>query len=278
MAVRLTDVSGLNEERVECASYEELEAWITAHAHGEPRCYDLLCEDHRSGVRFALGEGWCGWIFAVEGSQGEDMWTLEEGAAGGEDIDVWMDGETMPVISAATATRARLLEVLAHYLTDNERPEGRWVDDRGRPERRPAPGRYTGPRPEARGRFVRAFVAAICAQPQRSEPDAAVEALIVASRDQDMAAYLYAAARIAYMSGLSVYDWWPERPTLQGRRITLGTLASGEPVFFERGEVIMIDEEGHRYRYRGLNGFLDEWWYKANERGEETCMDAYLEP
>jgi hypothetical protein len=38
-----------------------------------------------------------------------------------------------------------------------------------------------------------------------------------------------------------------------------------------------MDEEGSIYSYRGLEEFLDEWCYKARERGEETSLDGFLE-
>jgi hypothetical protein len=277
MTINLMDVSGVAPlaPTVTCYTCEEIEAWVAAHAHGAPRCYDL----HRrgGGVRFALGESWCGWIFAVEGSAGQDMWTLEEGDGGGEDVEVWMDGETIPISSATGVTRARLIEVLSHYLSGGERPAGRWVDDHGRVERPASAAPYAGPAPAARGRHVRALVAALDAQPRRQEPDAEVLSLIALARDQDMAAYLYAFAHAAHGTTISIYDLWPTRPRQAGQLIILGCLASGEEISLERGAVSFMDEEGSIYSYRGLEEFLDEWCYKARERGEETSLDGFLE-
>jgi hypothetical protein len=205
------------------------------------------------------------------------MWTLEEGDGGGEDVEVWMDGETIPISSATGVTRARLIEVLSHYLSGGERPAGRWVDDHGRVERPASAAPYAGPAPAARGRHVRALVAALDAQPRRQEPDAEVLSLIALARDQDMAAYLYAFAHAAHGTTISIYDLWPTRPRQAGQLIILGCLASGEEISLERGAVSFMDEEGSIYSYRDLEEFLDEWCYKARERGEETSLDGFLE-
>lgn len=141
---------------------------------------------------------------------------------------------------------------------------------------------------ERLGTLTRALIRMLRAAPARSEPDAATLQLIRAGMPDDLRAYVHAWACHA-LSHPAVDEWWLAAPRVDGRpfvrelageALSIGTFASGEPILARLAsatsscEVVMIDEEGVPYRYRGLEGFLDDLRSRAADSGP-FVLDAW---
>lgn len=153
-----------------------------------------------------------------------------------------------------------------------------------------APDAITPPSLDRLGRLTCALIRMLRAAPQRSAPDTEVLKLIREGMPDDLRAYLHAWATHV-PSNPSVYEWWMVPPSLVtrefirkevGEAVQLGTFASGEPIVARLGgssrcDVVMIDEEGHPYRYYGLEGFLQDLRMRASENYEAKFeLDAWL--
>lgn len=126
-----------------------------------------------------------------------------------------------------------------------------------------------------------ALIRMLRAAPKRSAPDIEVLKLIRAGMPDDLRAYVHAWA-VHDPNNPAVYEFWMDRPRLETREfirehagdsVRLGIFASGEPIVARlsgtgRCEVVMIDEEGIPYRYRGLEGFLLDLQTRAPGRFE----------
>jgi hypothetical protein len=139
-----------------------------------------------------------------------------------------------------------------------------------------APDALTPPSLDRLGRWTCALIRMLRAAPQRSAPNMEVLKLIRAGMPHDLRAYVHAWAAHT-PNNPAVYEWWMNAPKLEtrefvlkhaGESVQLGIFASGEPIVARLGsagscEVVMIDEEGIPYRYRGLEGFLMDLHMRA---------------
>lgn len=265
------DVPEYNETNTKVSSREDIEAWLAAHQHGPVRQYNALAADDVPS--FSMGEGWCGGFYVY--TQSGAFWHLEESTEEGS-VESWVYGDKTTISRRRTLSVERLTELLTHYLRSEKRPPGRWVDDRGQIETPEKPKPFQGSAPRARGRFSQALVQFLESGDRRSPPDQNVLSLIGLVRDDDLAAYLYAVAHSSALHSVKLHDFWPRTPVFSHGNVQLGTLAGGEPVFYDNGHVVMVDEEGQREVYSGLERFIDEWVSRARENGETTCLDALL--
>ncbi|HVI03730.1 MAG TPA: hypothetical protein VM869_33790 [Enhygromyxa sp.] len=137
------------------------------------------------------------------------------------------------------------------------------------------------------GTLTTALIRMLRAAPQRSAPNMEILKLIRSGMPHDLRAYIHAWATHAPLSP-AVYEFWMEPPKLESREfirehagdaISLGTFASGEPILARLSsspscEVVMIDDEGVPYRYRGLEGFLLDLQLRADGAFE---LDDWIE-
>lgn len=124
--------------------------------------------------------------------------------------------------------------------------------------------------------------------PQRSEPDPRVLALIREGMPIDLRAYVHAWACYD-PNNPTVYEFWMAAPRVEDRAwirehagdcLAIGSFASGEPILARHGggaetQIVMIDEEGQPYRYRGFEGFLADLKMRSPDDSEFE-LDAYL--
>jgi hypothetical protein len=151
----------------------------------------------------------------------------------------------------------------------------------------PAPDALTTPSIDRLGRLSAALIRMLRAAPKRSAPNMEILKLIRAGMPHDLRAYVHAWA-VHNPNNPTVYEFWMAPPKLETREfirehagdaIQLGIFASGEPIVARLSgagscEVVMIDEEGVPYRYRGLEGFLMDLQMRAPGAFE---LDDWLE-
>lgn len=266
------DVAEYDEPNTRVASRADIEAWIVAHRHGPIRQYSALAAD--DVPQFAIGQDWCGWFHIFTAT--EQFLYLQESSESGE-VDVLSYGEVVQVSRRSTLSLEKLTDLLTHYLTSEQCPAGKWFDERGQPiESQNKANAFAGRIPTARGKHVCALIEVLQSVAQRDAPREDVLALIAHVADDDLAAYLHAVAFCSSLHHVRLHDWWPKIPTISGNVIQLGTLAGGEPVQYENGKIVVIDEEGHRETYSRLQVFLEEWWNRAQEDEQTTSLDAFL--
>jgi len=140
---------------------------------------------------------------------------------------------------------------------------------------------------ERLGRLTAALIRMLRAAPQRSASDLEILHWIREGMAADLRAYLHAWALHA-PNNPAVYEFWMQRPELEtrefirehaGEAVKLGIFASGEPIVARIAgvgscEVVMIDEEGVPYRYRGLEGFLADLQQRSDGEFE---LDAWMD-
>lgn len=133
----------------------------------------------------------------------------------------------------------------------------------------PVPDAVIPPSLDRFGPLTAAFIRLLRAGPKREQPDVTMLKLIREGMPVDLRAYVHAWA-CHVPSHPTVYEYWSAPPRLEtaphltklvGQALSIGTFASGEPILARLSgagscEVVMIDEEGQLYRYRGLEGFF----------------------
>lgn len=142
----------------------------------------------------------------------------------------------------------------------------------------PPPDALTPPSLDRLGQLTAALIRMLRAAPKRSAPNMEILKLIRSGMPHDLRAYVHAWATHA-PNNPAVYEFWMAPPKLETREIVrrhtgdaidLGTFASGEPIAARlqgvgNCEIVMIDDEGLPYHYRGLEGFLLDLQLRASE-------------
>ena len=156
------------------------------------------------------------------------------------------------------------------------------------PEAKPAADAAVAPSLARLGRLTAALIKMLRAAPARPSPDASLLALIRPSTPTDVRALIHAWA-VHAPNNPTVYEFWmaPPKPDtrpfvreLAGECVGIGIFASGEPILArlaggDETEVVMIDEEGQPYRYRGLEEFLSDLQMRAPSDSTFE-LDAWL--
>ena len=151
----------------------------------------------------------------------------------------------------------------------------------------PLPDAHVAPSIDRLGELTGALIRMLRAAPKRSSPDGEILRLIRSGMPDDLRAYVHAWA-LHSPNNPAVYEFWMDAPRLEtrefikqhaGESIRLGIFASGEPIVARRSgtgscEVVMIDEEGVPYRYRGLEGFLLDLQMRAP--GDDFELDGWM--
>jgi hypothetical protein len=240
--VRISDVYWRDREpEVVLQDEAALRAWVERAAQQPAGFYELVVA-RNAALRFALGREGAGGILEVPSEV--HSWCLQEGDPALPAFSIPADGDLLPVPGAEQVSVPRLTEVLVAYAREGERPPGRWMDERGRPEP-PQPRPWDGPPPRARGPSTSALIEQITRGGRRAEPLQEVLTLMRQTRDDDLRAYLYAYAHHEGADQASRGDWWPAEPRLRGRDVQIGILASGEPVVARRlGGVELVAPDG----------------------------------
>lgn len=172
-------------------------------------------------------------------------------------------------------------------------------DDRPAPTAELTPKPSAGVQPDALlepderrlGSLTRAMIRMLRSATARSAPDMEMLKLIRPGMSIDLRAFVHVWATHS-PAAPAVYEFWLAAPRMVtekrfgkfvGKAIHLGILASGEPVFAQLAngpsyQVVMIDEEGVPYRYRGIEGFLQDLRMRCKETRERGFeLDAWMD-